>query len=198
MTQFGRRLLAAAALLSLLLCLAAAALGLRSFFAPDEAAWTRHRVSAGGYKRSDHALISYRGLLVLRVTSQDFRPLPPGVAEQMADEYRRHTRGFDVHRPNLSPPFIMPSGGWWVRRGFSYRNFGGAMTPTIYNDQSQLTVPHWSLVAATALLPAAWGAHRWRSRRRARPGLCPRCGYDLRATPGQCPECGFTAATPAP
>src|SRR5687767_11319876 len=29
------------------------------------------------------------------------------------------------------------------------------------------------------------------------PGLCPRCGYDLRATPGRCPECGTPATTPA-
>jgi predicted Zn-ribbon and HTH transcriptional regulator len=186
----GRRLLAWSALLSLLLCVATAALWVRSYFAPDEASWTRHRVSADGYKRSDHDLISYRGWLVLRITSQDFRPLPPGVAEKMADEYRRHGRGFDLHRPNLSPPFIMPVGGWWGRRGFSYREFGGAMTPTIYNEQSQLTAPHGALAAVAALLPAAYAAHRWRSRRPARPGLCAKCGYDLRATPGRCPECG--------
>ncbi len=31
---------------------------------------------------------------------------------------------------------------------------------------------------------------RSRRRWRTRPGMCPRCGYDLRATPGNCPECG--------
>jgi hypothetical protein len=186
------RLLNVLTALSLLVCVAAAALWARSYVAADEATWTGHRLSADGYKRLDNALISYRGQLVYRVSSQDFRPLPRGMAEQIAAEYRRHARGFDLHRPNLSPPYLMPSGGWWVRRGFSRSTFGGAQTPTLYNGQSQLTAPHWAAVAVAALLPAAHAAHRWRSRRRARPGLCAKCGYDIRATPERCPECGRT------
>jgi hypothetical protein len=46
-------------------------------------------------------------------------------------------------------------------------------------------------VAGTLFLPTVlWAAGAvWRRRRRhAAPGLCPRCGYNLRATPGRCPE----------
>ena len=52
-------------------------------------------------------------------------------------------------------------------------------------------VPHWSLCLLSTVPVMTRPA--WRSRRRD-PGLCPRCGYDLRATPNRCPECGAAAA----
>lgn len=58
-------------------------------------------------------------------------------------------------------------------------------------------VPYWSLTALAAVLPGNRLIRQmrdYRQRRRARHGLCRRCGYDLRATPNRCPECGAAAA----
>jgi hypothetical protein len=60
-----------------------------------------------------------------------------------------------------------------------------------------LVVPHWAVVLALAVLPAAWIWRRHRAglpARRRRRGLCPACGYDVRATPDLCPECGHQPA----
>ena len=63
---------------------------------------------------------------------------------------------------------------------------------------AEIRVPHWSLVAAAALLPVGRAAGRLGVRLRRRltfkRGHCPECGYDLRASPERCPECGRGAA----
>jgi hypothetical protein len=75
--------------------------------------------------------------------------------------------------------------------GFEYRSFVAAPSPmnTAFGWAGggyRVIVPNWFLAYITALLPIM----RFLRRRRRLPGLCPRCGYDLRASPERCPECG--------
>ena len=59
-----------------------------------------------------------------------------------------------------------------------------------------VSVPDYALAALLAALPARRLGATERARPRSRPGLCRRCGYDLRATPGRCPECGTMPPAP--
>jgi 4-amino-4-deoxy-L-arabinose transferase-like glycosyltransferase len=57
-----------------------------------------------------------------------------------------------------------------------------------------LLMPLYLIFAVSLLMPALWLRTR---RNRRKPGVCPRCGYDLRATLDRCPECGAVPSQPA-
>ena len=78
------------------------------------------------------------------------------------------------------------------RMGFAY--FWSPTSRTVM-------APHWAVAVPLSVLPL-WrmlrAPARRRRRLRARRGLCPKCGYDLRATPDRCPECGTEPETRTP
>jgi hypothetical protein len=67
--------------------------------------------------------------------------------------------------------------------------------PNARTTSTYLRVPHVYLLALVAFYPVFWVIRWVRHVRRARPGHCPTCGYDLRASPTRCPECGASVAT---
>jgi hypothetical protein len=107
--------------------------------------------------------------------------------------------GYDAFRPrpagrSLPPPWSLYASGSGETQQFALGR-SGPLTLTHYR------LSLWWVAALAAVLPAASAARRlpWRRWCGPRPpGLCRRCGYDLRATPDRCPECGtIAAATPA-
>jgi hypothetical protein len=59
-------------------------------------------------------------------------------------------------------------------------------------------IPCWMPVAILGGVAFFVLARRLYRRRRYKPGLCRKCGYDLRASPERCPECGTEIADPKP
>ncbi|HEV8604122.1 MAG TPA: hypothetical protein VGQ99_02075 [Tepidisphaeraceae bacterium] len=83
-------------------------------------------------------------------------------------------------------------GKGWSFLGFEFWRLDSSY-PHLDRHFKSITFSHASLILALALYPLwyAWKIRRARlQRKRARLGLCVRCGYDIRATLGRCPECG--------
>jgi hypothetical protein len=175
-----RRLFTILSILSLLLCLATLAL------------WVRFRGDRVNRRTGDHfwALISANGHFIVHVT-------PPG-------EYQWPSSGL-WHISTGEPP--VPANAFAINRaryrflGFAYmpneiiRSYpanvmvGNRHGPFNVYSGTAMFVSHWFLALLFAIVPALHLCSIIRSRRHG-PGLCPKCGYDLRATPDRCPECG--------
>ena len=83
----------------------------------------------------------------------------------------------------------------WVADRVEYRDHRLRWLPEIYSDplSTVIVVPLW--IPGVVALGSFWFL-RWR-RRRARPGHCPTCEYDLTGNvSGVCPECGTAIQHP--
>jgi hypothetical protein len=181
-----RRLLNLLTALSLLLCVAAAALWLRGQFHSDRLMWLRpwHNARGACYE-SFEAGSEYGRLFFAHRRSNGLHFIASPVYWAKEGDWGLHRmswpRGDDTWRP----------AGFWDRQGF----YGsGAWDRDKYKVSDSFSLPYWLPVAVFALLPGARVAARWRRTRRRTQGLCPACGYDLRATPDRCPECGADAS----
>jgi hypothetical protein len=104
-------------------------------------------------------------------------------------------------------PLIAITGGYepqkWYYMGIVYSrqlvvhdpHIDDRLVPGSYH--TQFYFPYWMPTVLFAILPGFMSfsslRRRLRRRYRRRHGLCIHCGYDLRATPKRCPECGAEA-----
>ncbi len=171
MRRVRRRLCNVAAALSLGLCVATAALWVRSYRASDLVHFTtpgrwfyvnacRGTFTAGTWLKAEHNPSSL---------SPGWQGLPVKSIEWINPNDERKPRRL------------------WRFAGFAYvePGPGGRLI-----SHRKVYGPLWSFCIGWSILPAVW-VWRWRSKAgRLQTGLCPTCGYDLRATPERCPECG--------
>ena len=176
-----RRLTSLLTVWSLLLCAAAAALWVRSYWRPDHLA--RNPVDPERRQYRQDKVQSYAGRVCLQfllfTNSADVFELRKWAQSAALHQAWRHDAKVLFGVPDASGrernwPYLLIYGGEPVS-GFI------------------AVVPYWLVVALTGVLPAkaaATAVTSRRRRRRALAGQCVACGYDLRATPGRCPECG--------
>lgn len=182
-----RRLLIVAALFSLPLCLATAALWTKSYKETDELMagfWSyRHHPHYENYYDAwelnafnDHGQLKLRLWLCGCVAGPGRREAFPGQKGRqltigLADPRYLEAADFDLARADRTK--LVP--------GFRYRSTARVLL---------VVIPHPAAVGFTALLPLLAAADFIRRRRLLQPGLCPVCRYDLRASRDRCPECG--------
>jgi hypothetical protein len=201
-----RRLFAIVAALSLLLCIGATTLCVRSFWVDDTIHLQHRRWRGLLLMNTGYRLESSRGGLMLSTGSAQH--LCADVAEMThrrvydRDHFGRSwDRGPSREYPRASYLGTPMRRSWY---GFGYWHVVFPAT-TGYGASWEnrhiqcIVVPHAAIILPLACLPLAWWT-RFPARRREwriAHGLCPTCGYDLRASPDRCPECGsLTAAAP--
>ena len=173
--------------MSLLLCVATIALGVRSFVVRDLVVRTGY--DATQFLTSNRGQLYYmfadgsaggpRGPAVWRWT----RRVPIEISSVALDQADPGLR-WSCH--GLGFAWRVSRGGWGVLG--SRRTMFGATT--------DVAVPHAAVAAVFAVGPVL-AIRRLRRDRRRRAGGCAVCGYDLRASPGRCPECGTIPVRPA-
>jgi hypothetical protein len=191
MKSFRRWLFSGIAAISLVLCLATAAIWIRSYWVSD-------------------AFLNFRYLPPdMSVATKDFLPR---TNQQFTDI--SVLRGELLVVRTLRPVgYTGTSDGWnrltqhtlpLLNRGTSFLNHCGFALgmdhPADYPGASsfRLLFPLWGIVLLTAILPFWWllRFRRTIERGRIEEGRCAKCGYDLRATPDRCPECGTVPRNP--
>ena len=167
-----RRLLNLGTALSLLLCVLAVALWVRTrvFHHQDQLSWLGQRSSA--YAHSVGGKLWFTHIIWER---RWWDEEPHGIT------YSHETDVVDF------TPAKPPN---WSLLGLGFHHSRGVSRSLAYTD-TWVLVPHWMVAAAGVVLPGAWVYRSVRDRRRRRLGRCPGCGYDLTGNvSGVCPECG--------
>jgi hypothetical protein len=181
-----RKLFNFAGAVSLLLCLAMAAMCGRSFWRHDSVSFTRCRLAKTRWVGTQVKLESLHGELIWDQLQYDFLP-----GQQPPEYYRGAVRGpawASVPARQTRIDLARQPLGW---AGIGAVVLPGANSLATYTVTS-IAIPYWLVVLVAALLPGRSVVRygRYRYRRAFKPGVCRSCGYDLRASPDRCPECG--------
>lgn len=189
-----RRLFALLSAVSLLLCVTCALLWARSVRTRDDF------FHAGG-GRATHVLVERD---TLRVVAFDGWPAREPLQHRPRPRVRLYFLSRDPPPADTVRVYLDGEGRIWRING-NMRGLGSddrhLSPPMRVRDFVVLRFSYG--VVLTVIPPVVWLAlatRRWHHRRRSRlaPGLCARCGYDLRASPVRCPECGGSVPTQLP
>ena len=188
MRRLTRHLFTLCSAVSLLLCVAVCVLWVRSYWWCD--LFNADRVDAQNYKIATGSVFDFElasGLGGIFIGYEQFHDPRDGPEEDDGRHWRVYWKS-ELPEKFAGTDHLDAAESPAARLGFHWEGeFWDAR-----NHHIMTVVPHWFAALIASVIPACRYL-RSRRRSRPRPGLCRRCGYDLRATPGRCPECGAAA-----
>lgn len=161
-----RMLFTMVSVMSLVLCLALAALWVRSYWVNDEIDLDTRAINDTLQSSRGELNFTSEGRLSKKPRGLVHRSLWPNSLHDAALGLPWHT----------GVPGVFGLGIW---------QSGGA-EDTYYSA----VLSDWVLLLAFSFFPVVWLRRRIKTARLHRVARCPTCGYDLRASTGRCPECG--------
>lgn len=192
---FYRILVNGVFLLSLLACIVAVAMGVRSYWVNEHVA--RLDVERGTGLNAWRKVISHRGVIAWATEGPRMRVFhdpgfTPGVWMYHASPAGERTLADGL----LGKGNTLQQWGFIYHRWPQTELWNSGVAPFVADEVFGL--PYWAVAAVFGAGPL-WRFRRQfgygRLRDRSRENLCRVCGYDLRATPERCPECGMIPAT---
>jgi hypothetical protein len=190
MRRLARRLFTLCPIFSLLLCVAACVLYVRSYWRQDQYEWVSRGGGGDGGAMVERRLMSAHGGIGFHTARYAMHRDLPGRRYE-AYWLRQPRGGSSLSLDGVAIPLV---GNVLQPRVWTFEPRRG---PFYTVSSTTVRVPYWIIVLVT-LASAGWSLRLSRRRLRAarqRLGQCVACGYDLRATPGRCPECGAVATT---
>lgn len=193
-----RRLFTLASALSLLLCMAACAMWVRSYSVEDYYQRNARQDGSDGTVIDIDSIYASHGELGWMHVKLQYGHGPWLAAwltpDRTWDGLQRRGSGEWPSGPGVeaSMSFAHKVAGFHFHHAVSH-----IPNTSCVHEARMVIVPYWFLFAALALLPILWSRAEIRTRRanrRKRLGCCSACGYDLRASPERCPECGVVPA----
>jgi hypothetical protein len=187
-----RRLLNLLTAVSLVLCVAACVLWVRSYYRAERIEFQRSHLSGPRQYQVAQSLFVADGLAVFVRDLMRAEYEGDEVITGPLFEPRRLSNGL---RRDSAPPrrFLdnLNDSDYWPHYGFLAETRGTAYGPRDGIWYTVVCVPCWVVAGAAALLPTVRLAAVTRRRLRRRANRCSQCGYDLTANvSGVCPECG--------
>ncbi len=177
---------------SLLLCLMAAVLWVRSYSYREWAFWADE--NQDDTRERCHNVVSLSGIVSYSYSTRKVRP--GSRCNCWAKGLHRYSQHIDAYRAEQS---VMRD-YYWKKGGFNFSR-GSNQSPSTGEWELRttgvfFTIPYWFIVSLCSLGPLLQSVRSIQCAHARDGQQCAVCGYDLRATPERCPECGSVPKPP--